>query len=65
LIVQEQSRVIFALSDALTFEVIETAPREGGWFDREPGMIRPKLPWYIERPDFGAPISSDLASAVR
>jgi len=48
LIVRDRSRPIYTLQDALSFEVVETAQRTGGWFGKEPGVLRPKLPWTNE-----------------
>jgi lipopolysaccharide transport system ATP-binding protein len=45
LIVRDRSRAIFTLEDALSFEVVETAARTGAWFGKEPGVLKPSLPW--------------------
>ena len=48
LIVRDRSRVIYTLEDGLSFEVVETAGRTGAWFGKEPGVVRPQLPWTNE-----------------
>ncbi len=48
LIVKNTSRVIYALEDALSFEMIETEGRTGSWYGKEPGAVRPQLPWKIQ-----------------
>ena len=40
--------MIFAFEDALSFEMVETAGRSGAWFGKEPGVLRPELPWTNE-----------------
>ena len=48
LVVRDRSRAIFTLEDALSFEVVETATRTGAWFGKEPGILKPSLPWQNE-----------------
>lgn len=48
LVVRDRSRAIYTLEDALSFEVVETAGRSGGWFGKEPGVVLPRLPWTNE-----------------
>lgn len=48
LVVQDRSKVIHKQEDALSFEVVETAGRTGAWYGKEPGVVRPQLPWVTE-----------------
>jgi lipopolysaccharide transport system ATP-binding protein len=48
LMVKNRSRVVHILEDALSFDVVETAERTGSWFGKEPGVLRPQLPWTNE-----------------
>ena len=41
-------KIILRYDDALTFEVVETDPRPGAWYGREPGAVRPRLPWHTQ-----------------
>jgi len=69
LILINGQKILFRHDDALTFDVIETEPRPGAWFGREPGAVRPRLPWHTtiaptavqttENPG-GAPVESVL-----
>jgi len=54
LIVQDRSRVILTLDDAVSFEVIESERRDGGYLGTEPGVVRPRLPWTTELVQEGA-----------
>jgi len=38
----------FYLEEAIGFNVIDTIQRKIAWFNREPGVICPELPWEIE-----------------
>jgi len=49
LVVEDRSRVVFTLPDALSFDVADTEPRAGGWYGRQPGAVRPHLPWRSRR----------------
>jgi hypothetical protein len=51
LVVRDQSEVVFTLSDALVFEILESAERRGDWHGDWIGAIRPDLHWettYLE-----------------
>jgi lipopolysaccharide transport system ATP-binding protein len=48
LVVRDRSRAIIILEDALSFEVVETVGRTGRWFGKEPGVLKPTLPWVNE-----------------
>jgi lipopolysaccharide transport system ATP-binding protein len=45
LILINGQKILFRLDDAVTFDVIETEPRPGAWYGREPGAVRPRLQW--------------------
>lgn len=47
LVVENKSRATYTLENALSFEVVETAQR-AGWYGKEPGVLRPRLPWNTE-----------------
>lgn len=49
LLVSNRARVLFRHEDALSFEVLDTGKRQLGWQGREPGAVRPHLPWITER----------------
>ena len=44
-------KIVLRYDDALTFEVVETESRPGAWYGREPGAVRPRLPWHTTRVD--------------
>ncbi len=46
LFVKDSSTKIFTIEDLLTFEVVDEA-REGSWFGKWPGAIRPILPFTL------------------
>jgi lipopolysaccharide transport system ATP-binding protein len=48
LAVHNQARVVFALPDALVFDVGEVAEPGTAWFGRFPGTFRPHFPWTTE-----------------
>ena len=48
LIVKDQSSVIFRLEDALTFEVLDLTERQGAWYGKGSGVVRPMLKWTTE-----------------
>jgi lipopolysaccharide transport system ATP-binding protein len=48
LVVKDNSRSIFELNDALSFEVQDDQKRSLGWFEREPGVVHPLLHWKTE-----------------
>jgi lipopolysaccharide transport system ATP-binding protein len=43
-VVQDTSRTIYLHSEVLAFEVLD-AVREGAWFGKWPGVVRPRLEW--------------------
>ena len=47
LVVEEGSKVLQTVNDALVVEVHDL-PREGGWLGKWPGMIRPQFDWRFE-----------------
>ena len=51
LVVKDRSRVIYRHDDAVSFDVVDLAEREGGWLGREPGVLQPKLLWTTEYVD--------------
>jgi lipopolysaccharide transport system ATP-binding protein len=48
LIVSELSTHLYRHDDALSFDVLDTSERMGGWFGREPGAVQPILPWKTQ-----------------
>ena len=48
LVLENTNRVTYRIDDALAFDVIETEKRPGTWYGKEPGVVRPKLPWTTE-----------------
>jgi len=48
MIVIDQSRASFVMDNAVAFEVIEGETRGGGWLGKEPGVVRPAMPWSTE-----------------
>src|SRR5260370_21108910 len=47
LVVRDKSFVIFQYPNAVTFEVVDIAEREG-WSGKEPGVVQPALKWTTE-----------------
>lgn len=48
LAVHEQARIMFAMPDALVFEIADVAEPELAWFGRVPGAVRPRLEWTTQ-----------------
>jgi len=48
LVVRDRSRVIYAMEDALSFEVVELEQRGSAWFGKVAGVVRPALRWQSE-----------------
>jgi hypothetical protein len=48
LVVKDLSRIVYRLDDALSFDVVDLAERQGGWLGREPGVFLPLLKWTTE-----------------
>jgi lipopolysaccharide transport system ATP-binding protein len=40
--------IIYRLEQAVRFEIVDTSVREGAWFGRDPGAVRPLLQWSTE-----------------
>jgi lipopolysaccharide transport system ATP-binding protein len=38
-------KIVLRAEQALTFEVVELEERAGAWYGKEPGVVRPLLPW--------------------
>ena len=53
LIVKDQSSVIFRHEDALSFEVLDLTKRQGAWYGKGSGVVRPMLKWTTEHIDSG------------
>lgn len=51
LFVEDQSRIIFSMDDAIVFDVAESPEVRGAasWFDRWPGVLHPRIEWFTER----------------
>jgi lipopolysaccharide transport system ATP-binding protein len=47
MIVEDQSHSIFQLDDSLSFEVVENE-REGNWYGKWAGIVRPALKWVTD-----------------
>jgi lipopolysaccharide transport system ATP-binding protein len=48
LMIKDASKVIFRLNDCVGFEVLDLSVRQGAWYGREPGFVRPILEWQTE-----------------
>jgi lipopolysaccharide transport system ATP-binding protein len=48
LVVVEDSQARFTIDDILAFEVLDVAEGRGGWYERWPGAVRPRLAWETE-----------------
>jgi lipopolysaccharide transport system ATP-binding protein len=49
LMVWNGRKIVLRLDDALTFDVREIESRPGAWYGKEPGAVRPMLPWRTDR----------------
>jgi lipopolysaccharide transport system ATP-binding protein len=49
LVLRNTSKIIYKDEEALTFDVLDLGSRSGAWFGKEPGVIRPILPWETEK----------------
>lgn len=49
LVLRNTSKIIYRDEDALSFSVLDLGTRAGAWFGKEPGVIRPILPWATEK----------------
>jgi lipopolysaccharide transport system ATP-binding protein len=47
MIVSDQSKVLYTHETALVFDVHDVE-REGGWYDKWPGAVRPYLQWTVD-----------------
>ncbi|MBW7959591.1 MAG: ATP-binding cassette domain-containing protein [Candidatus Promineofilum sp.] len=45
---KSDTKTIYTLEEALVFDVIETEPRQGTWFGRTSGAVRPRMAWSTE-----------------
>jgi len=48
LVVEDQGIVIFSMSDALVFNVLDSVERRGDWHGKWEGAVRPDLEWKTE-----------------
>ena len=48
LVVKDQAEVIFSVSDALVFNVLDAVERRGEWHGKWEGAVRPDLVWATE-----------------
>lgn len=48
LIVKDSDTIVYQYENILSYNIEDTDERTGGWFGREPGVIRPKLSWKTE-----------------
>ena len=48
-------KIILRAEQALTFEVVELEERAGAWYGKEPGVVRPRLPWSTILVEEGPP----------
>lgn len=48
LVVEDQGIVIFSMSDALIFNVLDSVERRGNWHGKWEGAVRPDLEWTTE-----------------
>ena len=48
LVVKDQAQVIFSISDALVFNVLDAVERRGEWHGKWEGAVRPDLVWATE-----------------
>ena len=47
-VIENRSSSIYIHEDVLVFEVHDLEERHGTWYQREPGLVRPKLAWTTE-----------------
>ncbi len=43
-----REKVALRLDDSFSFEVLDVEKRQGPWFFKEPGVVRPRLEWQTE-----------------
>ncbi|OQA17235.1 MAG: Teichoic acids export ATP-binding protein TagH [Chloroflexi bacterium ADurb.Bin360] len=48
LLAVQNEKVILQLEDALAFDIVETEARDGSWYGKWPGVVRPKFVWTNE-----------------
>jgi lipopolysaccharide transport system ATP-binding protein len=48
LVVENQSRVIYNMEDAITFEIIDSPQHRGAYFGKRPGVLAPLLDWSMD-----------------
>jgi lipopolysaccharide transport system ATP-binding protein len=64
LFVRHASEVVFAIDEALLFEVADSADGRGAWFGKWTGVVRPRLAWRTESVSVdGMPETGDVESA--
>lgn len=51
LLVAKDGSIIFRYDDLLSFEVVDTRERVGGWYGKRAGVVRPVLEWSMEQID--------------
>lgn len=49
LVLQERSRVVFAMDDLVVFELTDTQTNRSGYMGKRPGLIAPMLDWRNQR----------------
>ncbi|SDT86177.1 lipopolysaccharide transport system ATP-binding protein [Verrucomicrobium sp. GAS474] len=59
LIVENSTEIIHLQEGIFSFRVEETEPRAGGWHGPRVGVVRPQMPWRVERLERPEP-STDL-----
>jgi len=58
LVLRNTSKIIFKDENALAFEVLDLGTRPGSWYGKEPGVIRPILPWETLLVEEGVPFTN-------
>jgi lipopolysaccharide transport system ATP-binding protein len=48
LVIKDNSSIVYKHEDALSFNVMDPADREGGWYGKGSGAVRPALDWATE-----------------
>jgi len=48
LVVRDQSSVAYRHDDVLSFEVLDITERQGAWYGKRVGALRPRLEWTVE-----------------
>jgi lipopolysaccharide transport system ATP-binding protein len=64
LILVNGMKIILRAEQALTFDVVELEERAGAWYGKEPGVVRPRLPWSTILVEEGRPSAINAGEPV-